>query len=227
MNIVDFPKYNHFNKNIMELTFIMIILLFPFIVFSEEQQQKMEFSINKEEVLSHIKQAASTVQTISAEFIQEKHLEILKNASISKGRFFYQNPDRLRWEVYEPVSMGFIINGNKGKRWKDRSDDIQSFDLKNEPIIQIISDQVFAWAMADFKRLEAGYDITVLEDSPAVLKLIPFSATEKKYLEYIKLTFSTMEDYVTTIEIHEAGGDYTQINFTDIAVNKIFQEDIF
>ena len=181
----------------------------------------------KSDVFSRIKQAASTVRTLAGEFTQEKHLEMLENAPVSKGRFFFQNPDRLRWEVYEPAAMGFIVDGDKGKRWKGRSGARQSFDLKKEPVIRIISDQVFAWARADFERLEAGYDITVLGENPVNLKLVPLSATEKKYLDYIKLIFSPAEDYVSAIEIHEAGGDYTRISFIDMAVNMPLQEDTF
>jgi outer membrane lipoprotein-sorting protein len=123
--------------------------------------------------------------------------------------------------------MGFIVNGDKGKRWRGKSGSLQSFDLKKEPVIRIISDQVFAWARADFKRLEAGYDITILEETPVILKLVPLSLTEKKYLDYIKLIFSSTGDYVSAIEIHEAGGDYTQLTFVNMSINQPLQEGIF
>ena len=206
---------------------MVIIILMPFQVFSEEPQDENDYTDKKAEIFSRIKQAASSVQTLAGEFTQEKHLEILKNAPISKGRFFYKNPDCLRWEVCEPLSMGFIVNGDKGKRWRGQSGSLQSFDLKKEPVIQIITEQVFAWARADFDRLEAGYDITVLEENPVTLKLVPLSVTEKKYIDHIKLIFSSTEDYVSSIEIHEAGGDYTQINFIDMTINKPIREDIF
>ena len=206
---------------------IIITLLIPVSVFCEEYLHKTESTDKKTEVFSRIKQAASDVQTLSGEFTQEKHLEILENAPVSRGRFYYRSPDCLRWEIYEPTVTGFVVNGEKGKRWKGQSGAMQSFDLKKEPVIQIISGQVFAWARADFQRLEAGYDIIVLEENPATLKLIPRSGTEKKYLDHIRLIFSSTEDYVSIIEIHETGGDYTQINFMDMTINKPIQEDIF
>src|SRR4030042_1069170 len=213
----------HMNRFIL----MVIIILMPFQVFSEEPQDENDYTDKKAEIFSRIKQAASSVQTLAGGFTQEKHLEILKNSPISKGRFFYKNPDCLRWEVCEPLSMGFIVNGDKGKRWRGQSGSLQSFDLKKEPVIQIITEQVFAWARADFDRLEAGYDITVLEENPVTLKLVPLSVTGKKYIDHIKIIFSSTEDYVSSIEIHEAGGDYTQINFIDMTTNKPIQEDIF
>jgi outer membrane lipoprotein carrier protein len=209
------------------LLLITILLLLPLSVSGEETQQETGAAENKTEVFNRIRQAASNVQTLAGEFTQEKHLKMLENPSISKGRFFYKNPDCLRWEVYEPVSMGFIVNGDKGKRWQGQSKSIQPFDLKKEPVIQIISGQVFAWARADFKRLEAGYNITVQEENPVTLDLSPLSTSEQKYIDHIRLTFSSTEDYVSMIEIHEGGGDYTRIKFIDMTVNKPIQEDIF
>jgi len=206
---------------------MIIIILIPFQVFSEGPEQQSDYTGKKYEIFARIKQAASEVQTLAGEFTQEKHLEILESSPASRGRFYYKSPDRLRWEVYEPISMGFIVNGDKGKKWQGKSTSLKSFDLKKEPVIRIIADQVFSWARADFKKLEAGYDITILEETPFILKLVPLSITEKKYLNYIKLVFSPAENYVSVIEIHEADGDYTQINFINMTVNKPLQEDIF
>jgi outer membrane lipoprotein-sorting protein len=209
------------------LVLIILVSIMPSMVICQEAGQITDPASVKSDVFTRIRQAASTVRTLAGEFTQEKHLEMLENAPVSKGRFFFQNPDRLRWEVYEPAAMGFIVDGEKGKRWKGQSGARQSFDLKKDPVIRIISDQVFAWARADFERLEAGYDITVLGEDPVSLKLVPLSATEKKYLDHIKLIFSPAEDYVSAIEIHEAGGDYTRISFIDMAVNMPLQEDTF
>lgn len=209
------------------LVLILLICIMPSMVIGQEAGQITDPANVKSDVFSRIRQAASNVRTLAGEFTQEKHLEMLENAPVSKGRFFFQNPDRLRWEVYEPAAMGFIVDGEKGKRWKGRSGARQSFDLKKEPVIRIISDQVFAWARADFERLEAGYDITVMGEGPVTLKLVPLSVTEKKYLEYIKLVFSPEDDYVTAIEVHESGGDYTRITFVGMAVNTPLQEDTF
>jgi outer membrane lipoprotein-sorting protein len=207
--------------------FILMIIFFliPFQVLGEEAGT--DHSAAKDEIFARIKQASSQVRTLSGEFTQEKDLSILENAPVSKGRFYYQSPDCLRWEVYEPVAMGFIVKGDTGKRWRGKTGPAQSFNLKKEPVIQIIAGQVFAWARGDIERLTAGYEITVMGDAPVVLKLVPLSATEKRYLEYIRLLFSPTEDYVSAIEIHETGGDATKINFIDMTINKTLPEETF
>lgn len=220
-----------FNKRIkpdmMRLILITLILFIPFDALCQETQEVSDQEALKTEVFSRIRKAASNVQTLSGKFTQEKRLEMLENAAVSYGKFFYIGPDSMRWEVYEPVSTGFSVKGDRGKRWRGESGTMQSFDIRKEPVIRIISDQVFAWAGADFTRLEAGYEITVQESDPVVLKLVPLSTAEKKYLDFIRLIFSVTEEYVSGIEIHEAGGDCTLINFHDVKLNEPLPEDIF
>ena len=214
-------------KHMKQLVFITLFLFIPLSAVCRETHEIPDQATVKAEVFNRIKEAASGVKTLKGEFAQEKHLEILENSPVSRGKLFYRKPDCLRWEVYEPVSMGFIVNGDKGKRWSGPSESLQTFDLKEAPVVKIISDQVFAWAGADFERLEARYDITIMEETPVIIKLIPLSVTEKKYLDYIRLIFSADENYVDAIEIHEAGGDYTQINFFNMELNEAIAEDIF
>jgi outer membrane lipoprotein-sorting protein len=219
------PLRAYMNRFILMI--IIILILMPFLVFSEESRQQTDYANKKDEIFARIKQAASEVQTLSGEFSQEKHLEILEKVSVSRGKFFYKTPDSLRWEINEPVATGFIVTGDKGKKWRGKAGARQSFELKKEPVIKIITDQIFAWARADFNWLETGYNITVLEENPVTLKLVPLSVAEKKYIDHIKLIFSSTENYVSTIEIHEAGGDYTQIKFFDMTINQPLQEDLF
>jgi outer membrane lipoprotein-sorting protein len=209
------------------LILITAILLLSSLAFSQEPLKEFAPSDKKAEIFNRIKEAAAGVQTLAGEFTQERHLDILKNQPVSKGKFYYKSPDCLRWEIYQPVIQGFVLNGDKGRRWQGRAGAQKSFDLKKEPVIKIISDQVFAWSRADFNKLEAGYDIAVEGENPVVLKLTPRSNVEQKYLDYIRLVFSSSENYVSVIEIHEPGGDYTYIKFLDMKINMPLQEDLF
>jgi outer membrane lipoprotein-sorting protein len=206
---------------------IVLFILIPFQSFSQESQLQKDLTDKKDEIFARIKLASSEVKTLAGDFTQEKHLEILENAPVSKGKFYYQNPDSLRWEIYEPVVMGFIVKGDKGKKWQGKTGSKLAFNLKNEPVIKIITDQIFAWSRADFNWLETRYSITVQDWNPVELKLVPISVTEKKYIDYIRLVFSLSENYVKAIEIREIGGDSTEIKFIEMTVNEPIEKDIF
>jgi outer membrane lipoprotein-sorting protein len=181
----------------------------------------------KNQVFDRITQTASGIETLSSDFTQETHSAMLKDVPVAKGRFFYRCPDGLRWEVLEPNPRGFVVNGEKAKRWRGQYGHSQSFDLRRESVVQIITDQVFAWARADFNWLEDRYTITVEENIPAVLKLIPVSSSEKKYVDHIRLIFSPTDTHLSVVEIHQAGGDFTVIRFINTAVNSPLDEHFF
>ena len=55
------------------------------------------FSIGWGGSWEELKSAAGPIKSISAEFVQEKHLKILARPLVSSGVFYYQAPASLRW----------------------------------------------------------------------------------------------------------------------------------
>lgn len=93
--------------------------------------------------------------------------------------------------------------------------------------MKLVSDQLFAWARADFGWLKREYRITVLNDSPAALKLEPRSAAAAGFLRHLLITFSPDGRYVKSVEVHEKDGDFTRIKFSNAVLNKPLPADIF
>ena len=178
-------------------------------------------------IFSKIAGSASQVQTLACEFIQEKHLSMLNNVLTSKGRFFYKREDKLRWEFNDPIASGFAVNGEKAIRWKDDSERTQTFQVQQVPFIKVFTDQVFAWAKADFKKLEKRYRIQVVGDEPADLKLFPKSSQEKKYLDHIRIVFALAASHVQMVEVHEPDGDSTLIRFLKMTINRPLPDSLF
>jgi len=94
-------------------------------------------------------------------------------------------------------------------------------------MIRAIVEQVFAWARADFAWLEKRYRISVREESPFLLKLIPLSFQEKKFLAYITITFSEDWTYVRLVELREKGGDFMRLRFMNTLLNPALPKDLF
>ena len=174
-----------------------------------------------------LERTAGGVKTLSSDFIQEKHLSMFKTVLISKGRFNFQKPDLLRWELTAPVVSGFVLKGDKGRRWHERTGHTESFLISQEPVMKLVSEQLFAWARADFSWLNKQYRITVLEESPVALRLEPRLAVTAGFLHHLLITFSTDGRYVRSVELHEKDGDFTRIRFVNTAVNKPLPLDLF
>lgn len=205
----------------------IFFLLFTSSPVSGDEPDTPEDDINKESILLRIKEASSKIVTLKGDFVQKKKVEIIKDMPDSIGKLYYRKPDCLRWEVLEPVTMGFIVNGKQGKKWRGKSGNKIKFNIRREPIIGVISNQVFAWAKGDFDNLNAEYELIIINEEPVEIKLLPLSSMEKKYIQSIVLTFSETENYVKRIEINETKGGSTQLVFNNMVINATLSEDIF
>lgn len=207
--------------------FIVLILGGSVIGFAGSPVTESEASQDNAKIFFEIAASASQVETLSSDFTQEKHLSMLDKVLTAKGRFFYKRDNRLRWELREPVASGFAVNGDYAARWDAQTETPQTFSVSRVPFIKIFSDQVFAWAKADFKQLQKQYHIQVLGYEPVDLKLNPKSAREKKYLDHLRIVFAADASHVRSVEVHEPDGDFTAIRFFNTQINVPLPDGLF
>lgn len=177
-------------------------------------------------VLAQLQRLAADVDTLQSDFVQEKHLAMFQEVLHSRGRFYFARPDRLRWELTEPVAAGFVLDGGKGRRWNARSGRQEPFELSREPVLQLVAEQLFAWAGADFERLRRSYRIAVVQRTPVVLKLEPLAGAGG-YLDHLRVAFAEDGRHVAMVEVHEQGGDFTRIRFVGATVNAPLRGNLF
>ncbi len=206
---------------------IIPMLLWAALGFAAEPKDEPEKRDVRSEAFSRIAAAATALRTISSGFTQEKYSSMLKDPLVSSGRFAYEKPDRLYWEITKPSPAGFVVRGTRAKRWEGDVNKAETFDVQKEPVAKAIVEQVFAWARADFPWLEKRYRITVAEDRPTALKLNPLSSQEKKYVSHLIIAFSKDWSHVRSVEIHEKGGDYVRIKFSHILLDEPLPHDLF
>ena len=131
-----------------------------------------------DEVFLRLKTAAAETRNLSSDFVQEKHLAIFAEILYSKGHFFYQQPDHLRWELLTPVASGFVLRGRQGERWNSLSQEVGSFRIDSDPLMGVIAQQLLAWARVDIDWLQNRYRIELLAEQPVRLQLFPLDRGE-------------------------------------------------
>jgi outer membrane lipoprotein-sorting protein len=177
-------------------------------------------------ILALLQKRAANVETLASDFIQEKHLAVFREVLISKGLFLYARPDRLRWELTDPVRSGFVLEGEKGRRWHQHTGRSTPFTLSREPVMKLVAEQLLAWAVADFDRLRKQYQISVIGRAPVALRLEPLAGAEE-FLDHLQVVFAADGSHVQSVEVHERGGDFTRIRFIDGVVNGPLPADAF
>lgn len=178
-----------------------------------------------EAVLGRLEQVAGSVKTLASDFVQEKHLAMFEEVLTSKGRFTFVKPDRLRWELLEPVATGFVLVGNEGRRWSDRAGRSEPFDLAREPVMKLVAEQLLSWARADFAKLRKEYRITLAAESPVTLRLVPLA--KGGILDHLLIAFAADQTHVAMVEIHDRDGDFTRIRFVGATINGPVAKELF
>lgn len=178
-------------------------------------------------IYAEITRQAHTVNTIASDFEQERRMGLLDSVDSSRGRFYFKRDDRMRWEFTEPKASGFSVNGDRGKRWETGTTREERFSLRQAPFIKVFTDQVFAWARADFEGLQRAYRVEVVGEHPADLKLVPLFAQMKEHVNYLRIVFSEDSRHVALIEITESDGDFTRIRFFNTQTNPALPDDLF
>jgi outer membrane lipoprotein-sorting protein len=152
---------------------------------------------------------------------------MLKEPVVSTGRFYYEKPDKLRWEFISPEPSGFFVNGKVAKQWKGKDNISEAFDLQQNLLIRAIVDQLLAWTKADFGWVEQRYVISVAKEDPIALKLIPRSSKEKKYIDHILISFEAETNYANAVDIVEKSSDSIRIRFSNMVINNAPKKELF
>ncbi len=179
------------------------------------------------EARARVAAKAAAINSVEASFVQEKHLAMFREVLKSKGKLYFVKPDRLRWELTEPLKTGFAMNGTRARRWREAGGKTESTAADRDPFVRAMSDELLAWAAADFPKLDKQYEITLISDNPAVFRLVPLSAEARKYVQAVEVAFSPEETSVSEVRITEAGGDSTVDRFYNVRTNGALDPSLF
>ncbi len=208
-------------RNALPILAMVVAMQFYSTAFAQETDETEAQFIQS--ILSHVSQ----VTTISSDFIQERRFSILRNMNVAKGHFYYEKPDRLRWEQREPAAAGFVVNGTRLKRWKGEKGRVQITELSREPAFGLFVGQIFAWCMGDADWLSKRYEIKVMSRRPPVIRLIPKEKAEKRHVNHITVEFSDDRGRVQSVDVETADKDSVKTIFANTIINSVLEKDIF
>lgn len=200
----------------------LLILLFVFVsVHLSLTAQQSEAQIRQA-----ITQAASAMKTMQCDFTQTKHLKMLNDKMTSKGRMYYQQTNRLRWEYTSPYSYTFILNDDKVLlKNKQRNDviDVNKNKLFRE-IARIMMNSVVGTSLTDDKSFKSAI---AANGSEWTATLLPQRKDLKQLFQKIILHFNRTNAMVKQVELIERNGDKTVIELNNIRTNEKISADIF
>jgi len=172
-----------------------------------------------------IRRHSGEIRSVHSEFVQEKHMKILKKPLVSKGIFCFQVPNSLRWEYREPVQSILLSHKGKTARFVKGKDGFVQESAHGPQAMAVVMDEISQWMKGEFT--ENPNFAATLEPGPKIL-LRPKSQAFSKIIERIELVLCPdRPGIIEHVCIYESGDSYTKIIFQDVRINESLADALF
>ena len=200
-------KINNFNILLMLAT---VLVSFIFVGWSKDWDQ--------------FRKDAEQINTISADFVQEKHLEILSRPLISKGVFYYEAPGSLRWEYQSPIRSILMMHEGKVTRYIWGENGFRKDSGLSLQAMQIVLQEITKWLGGHF---DDNPDFTASLEPDRRIVLTPKKKAFSAIIRNIELILSDRPGVIKSVTIYEGEKSFTRIIFKNVRVNEVLKETVF
>ncbi len=159
-----------------------------------------------------------------AEFVQEKHLEILSEPLVSKGRMFFKSPRSLRWEYAEPFQSVLLARDGKVERFVKGDDGFARDAGTRLEAMRVVMDEIASWMGGQFRN-NPNFD-AALEPGPKIV-LVPKEKALAQIIKRIELSLSSVPGLIESVSIFENETTFTKLVFTDAQLNGKLEDSLF
>jgi len=171
-----------------------------------------------------IQSAASTITSVRAEFVQEKHMEILARPVVSKGVFYFQAPNSLRWEYRSPVQSILLMHDGRTKRYILKNGAITEDAGAHLQSMQVVLQDIAQWLNGRFEENPA-FSASLEPNRKIVLR--PKEKSLANIIQRIELILSDRPGIIAAVMIYEGEKSYTRFEFKNAVLNQPLQDSIF
>jgi len=200
-------KINGLNTLLMLAT---VLVSFMFIGWSKDWDQ--------------LRKDAGQIKTISADFIQEKHLQILSRPLISKGVFYYEAPGSLRWEYQSPIRSILMMHEGRVTRYIWGENGFRKDSGLSLQAMQIVLQEITKWLGGHF---DDNPDFTASLEPDRRIVLTPKKKAFSAIIRNIELILSDRPGVIKSVTIYEGEKSFTRIIFKNVRVNEVLKETVF
>ena len=200
---------------------LLFLLIFPFISFSQT------FRLVKDTLVLKLKveNMSKALNSIDADFVQEKNLSVLSERIISKGHLMFKKENLLRWEYFTPSKYLIVIN--KEKVFIKDEKKTSKYDMNSNKVFKEINDIMISCVQGTIFK-SSKFKTSYFENEKYYkLEMTPKTKNMKDSFKKINLYFDKNITSVSKIEMIETSEDFTLIEFFNKKLNASISENSF
>lgn len=174
---------------------------------------------------SKIDNMSKQTNSIESDFTQVKNLSMLSEKITSKGHFWFQKQNNLRWEYSEPYKYTIVINKDK-ILIKDEGK-VKKYDMNSNKVFKEINDIMISCVNGDILSSNKFKIMYFENDKFYKLELSPNVKGMKESLKQINMYFDKNVTSVVKLDMLEPGDDATTIDFSNKKINATIAPEKF
>jgi outer membrane lipoprotein carrier protein len=175
--------------------------------------------------LQVIEEARRDTRTVTAHFEQVKHLRLLEEPLVSRGRFAFKRPDRALWRIDDPERIEVLVRGNE-VYLPARSGG--SHRALVEGPAGTMFGHIGAVLTGSLDLLKRSFEATARDDGETIeITLVPRRQSWKQTFRKIRVRFTRPFALVHEVKIEDGFGDHLVFTFDDVRRNVELSDAMF
>lgn len=194
-------------KKLYLIGFLMLISIFS-------------FAQSNDEIMEMLTQQAASMQCMNCRFTQQKTMAMLAEPTVSEGLMNYNSPDKMRWEYTSPYSFALLVDGEKITKITDGNEEV--LDAKSGRMYQGIVSIIMSSATGQKLFDKSMFDVAITDDGDFwKAEMKPKKHNMKRMFSMLTFYFAKSTNIINKVEMTEASGDVTTIQFYDMKINEL------
>lgn len=171
-----------------------------------------------------LKENAAAVTAVKADFVQEKHMQILARPLVSQGVFLFKAPNSLRWEYTAPVKSVLLMHNSRIQRFVYKDGLFVEDAAAGLQSLQVVVQQITQWLNGRFDENPA-FSAT-LEPGPTIV-MTPREKALARLIQRIEVVLSQQPGMLESVTIFESEDSYTRLVFQNVTLNPRLNDTAF
>lgn len=170
-------------------------------------------------------QESQSIFSITSDFTQTKNLKMLAEKIVSKGQFSFKKNNKVRMEYLTPYKYLLVINNNTIYIKKDNK--LNTYSAKSNKAFNQINKLILECVQGIVIN-NKDFNTSLFENETIfLLQLIPNKKEMKNLFQTIQIYIDKKNYTVNKLNLIEASGDNTELQFTNKNINPTLSDDIY
>lgn len=183
-----------------------------------------ETPAGKEAFASELTTKSRTIETISCDFTETRHMNVLAKDAVRDGKFSYKRPSRmlLAFDAGDKI----LMTEEKFEMLTDGR--TVSAKMNSNPMLRQMQAIFGACMTGDVEQLLGGGEMQITStDRGYLVRLTPSARSARKYVSAIVLTFDRSDMTLDELRMEQPSGDYTLYRFRNKRLNILVEDTLF